>query len=40
VIPIDLEVTRCCAELHVPNPAADRDALIAASALVHGVGEN
>ncbi len=37
VIPIDLEVARRCADLHVPDPAADRDALIAASALVHGM---
>lgn len=37
VIPIDIEVALRCADLHVPNPAADRDALIAASALVHGM---
>jgi predicted nucleic acid-binding protein len=26
-----------CAELHVPDPRADRDSLIAATALVHGL---
>lgn len=26
-----------CAKLHVPDPQADRDALIAATALVHGL---
>ena len=28
---------RCCAKLHVPNPRSDRDALLAATALVHGM---
>ncbi|MDR2695949.1 MAG: type II toxin-antitoxin system VapC family toxin [Deltaproteobacteria bacterium] len=35
IIPIDLAVALRCAELHVPNPRPDRDALIAATALVH-----
>ena len=35
IIPIDLAVALRCAELHVPNPCSDRDALIAATALVH-----
>jgi predicted nucleic acid-binding protein len=35
VIPIDMPVVKCCASLHVPNPCSDRDALIAATALVH-----
>ena len=35
VIPIDMAVAQRCAQLHVPNPCADRDALIAATALVH-----
>ena len=26
-----------CARLHVPDPRSDRDALIAATALVHGL---
>jgi predicted nucleic acid-binding protein len=34
-LPIDLAVALRCAELHVPNPCSDRDALIAATALVH-----
>lgn len=37
VLPIDVAVARRCARLHVPNPRADRDALIAATALVHGL---
>jgi predicted nucleic acid-binding protein len=37
VLPIDTEVARRCARLHVPDPQADRDALIAATALVHGM---
>ena len=34
---IDLAVAQRCAALHVPNPQSDRDALIAATALVHGM---
>ena len=37
VIPIDTAVARRCAGLHVPDPRPERDALIAASALVHGM---
>jgi len=37
VFPIDTEVARRCAGLHVPDPRAERDALIAATALVHGM---
>ena len=37
VLPIDLSVAQRCARLHVPNPRAERDALIAATALVHGM---
>ena len=37
IIPIDLAVALRCAELHVPTPRPDRDALIAATALVHGL---
>lgn len=36
VLPIDTAVARRCAALHVPNRHSDRDALIAATALVHG----
>jgi predicted nucleic acid-binding protein len=35
VLPIDIAVARRCAQLHVPNRMAERDALIAATALVH-----
>jgi predicted nucleic acid-binding protein len=34
---IDTDVARRCATLHVPSPHSDRDALIAATALVHGL---
>jgi predicted nucleic acid-binding protein len=34
---IDIKIAKLCAKLHVPNPQSDRDALIAASALVHGM---
>ncbi len=37
VLPIDTDVARRCACLHVPNPQGERDALIAATALVHGM---
>jgi toxin FitB len=37
VLSIDTAVARRCAQLHVPDPMADRDALIAATALVHGM---
>jgi predicted nucleic acid-binding protein len=37
IIPIDVAVTRQCAKLHVPNSHSERDALIAASALVHNL---
>lgn len=35
VLPVDTTVARRCAGLHVPDPRSDRDALIAATALVH-----
>ena len=35
ILPIDLDVTLQCARLHVPDPQPERDALIAATALVH-----
>ena len=37
VLPIDTAVAQRCAHLHVPDPRAERDALIAATALVHGM---
>ena len=37
VLPVDLAVAQRCAHLHVPDPRAERDALIAATALVHGM---
>ncbi|HYD39088.1 MAG TPA: type II toxin-antitoxin system VapC family toxin [Allosphingosinicella sp.] len=37
ILPIDIAVARRCAALHVPDPLPDRDALIAATALVHGM---
>ena len=36
-LPIDAAVALRCARLHVPDRRADRDALIAATALVHGM---
>lgn len=37
ILPIDDTVALRCARLHVPDPGAERDALIAATALVHGM---
>lgn len=37
VLAVDAAVAQRCARLHVPDPHADRDALIAATALVHGM---
>ena len=37
VLAIDTAVAQRCAALHVPDPRSDRDALIAATALVHGM---
>lgn len=34
---VDASVALRCARLHVPNPCSERDALIAATALVHGL---
>ena len=36
-LPVDSEVAHRCASLHVPDPRPERDALIAATALVHGM---
>jgi len=37
IIPVDTAIAQRCARLHVPDPQSDRDALIAATALVHGL---
>jgi len=37
ILPVDTAVARCCARLHVPDPKSERDAMIAATALVHGL---
>ena len=37
VLGVDTAVAQRCARLHVPDPRAERDALIAATALVHGM---
>ena len=37
ILAIDTAVAQRCAMLHVPNPRSDRDGLIAATALVHGL---
>lgn len=37
VLDIDGAIARRCAAMHVPNPAPERDAWIAATALVHGL---
>lgn len=37
VLAIDALVARRCAQLQVPTPRSDRDALIAATALIHGM---
>jgi predicted nucleic acid-binding protein len=37
ILPVDTIVAQRCARLHVPNPRAERDALIAATAMVHGL---
>jgi predicted nucleic acid-binding protein len=36
-LPVDTAVAQCCARLHVPDKRGERDALIAATALVHGM---
>jgi toxin FitB len=37
ILDVDTEIARACAKLHVPDPRPERDALIAATALVHGL---
>lgn len=37
ILPVDTAVAQRCARLHVPDRRGERDALIAATALVHGM---
>ena len=37
ILTIDVAIARRCASLHVPDPRPERDALIAATALMHGL---
>lgn len=37
ILPVDVAVAQRCAKLHVPDPAPERDAFIAATAMVHGM---
>ncbi len=37
ILPVDTAVAQRCARLHVPDPRGERDALIAATAIVHGL---
>lgn len=37
ILPIDTAVALRCAQLHVPDPRGERDAFIAATALVHSM---
>lgn len=37
ILAVDVSVARCAARLHVPDPRPERDALIAATAAVHGL---
>ncbi|CCD95129.1 Plasmid stability-like protein [Bradyrhizobium sp. ORS 375] len=37
ILAVDISVALRCAALHVPDPRPERDALIAATALVHGL---
>lgn len=37
IFAVDVAVAQRCAKLHVPDPRAHRDSMIAATALVHGM---
>lgn len=37
ILPVDRDVARLASRLHVPDPRPERDAFIAATALVHGL---
>ena len=37
ILSLDVAVAQRCAHLHIPDPKSDRDAIIAATALAHGM---
>ena len=37
ILPVDTDVAQRCARLHIPDPRPERDALIAATAMVHSL---
>lgn len=37
ILPFDADAARKCAALHVPDPRPERDAMIAATAIIHGL---
>lgn len=37
ILVVDTAIAQCCAKLHVPDPRSNRDSIIAATALVHGM---
>ena len=37
ILAVNTAIARQCARLHIPDPRPDRDAIIAATALVHGL---
>ncbi len=37
ILPFDTSVALKCAQLHVPDPKSERDAMIAATSIVHGL---
>ncbi len=37
ILSFDAEIARRCAALHVPDPRPERDAMIAATAIIHGL---
>lgn len=37
ILTIDVPIAQCCASLHIPDPRSERDALIAATAIVNGM---
>ena len=37
ILPVDMQISRCSARLHVPNPRPVRDAFVAATGMVYGM---
>lgn len=37
ILIVDTAIAQCCAKFHVPDRCSDRDAIIAATALIHGM---